>query len=317
MAEEESSSRFGKKRSKILYQITGLIVALLVVAGLVMFFFIDNAFDRLIEKSVDKLVEEQAKTITNALEYMAGQEVELVLGEIMDYDPQELIAMFTTSFQEGEMNEVQMKGNERLKEWVETGVLGLEMIIEVTLAMPPVISETTVVSSSDESFVFGTLPDSIDSAIEEGKSYVYFEDGLPELGLEGEYLVSLYDMSQVSSVLSSYWGVHFVPMQDAVAEIESFYNDEKNRATLIIASILGGTILIVILITFFVLSFLIRKQITEPIDELSAAAEEVMEGNLDVEIEVREGEEFEGLKRTFKEMVESIRRFIAKSTGEE
>jgi len=61
----------------------------------------------------------------------------------------------------------------------------------------------------------------------------------------------------------------------------------------------------------------IGKRITRPIDELSAAAEEVMEGNLDVEIEVRRGEEFEGLKRAFKDMVESFRRYIAKSVGEE
>jgi hypothetical protein len=42
-----------------------------------------------------------------------------------------------------------------------------------------------------------------------------------------------------------------------------------------------------------------------------------MEGNLDVEIIVREGEDFEGLKRVFKQMVDSIRLMIERSTGEE
>jgi len=70
-------------------------------------------------------------------------------------------------------------------------------------------------------------------------------------------------------------------------------------------------------ISFFVLSYLIRRRITEPIDELAAAAEEVVQGNLEVEVKVHEGGEFEGLERAFKEMVESFRKYIARSTGEE
>jgi nitrogen fixation/metabolism regulation signal transduction histidine kinase len=41
-----------------------------------------------------------------------------------------------------------------------------------------------------------------------------------------------------------------------------------------------------------------------------------MKGNLDVDIEVHEGGEFEGLERAFKEMVESTKRLIARSVGE-
>ena len=39
-------------------------------------------------------------------------------------------------------------------------------------------------------------------------------------------------------------------------------------------------------------------------------------GNLDVNIEVHEGEEFEGLQYAFREMVESFRAFMAKAVGE-
>jgi len=42
-----------------------------------------------------------------------------------------------------------------------------------------------------------------------------------------------------------------------------------------------------------------------------------MEGNLDVDVEVHKGGDFENLERAFKEMVDSIRKYIAKSTGEE
>jgi len=141
MAKEGKPARFGKKRSRILYQIAALIVVLLVIAGLVIFFVIDNAFDRLIEKSTDKLVEEEAKTINNALEYLAEGMVEGVAGDIAASDPQELQQIFLTSFQNKELNELQEAAITMLKELVDTGVLGVELIIEATLPMPPVLEE--------------------------------------------------------------------------------------------------------------------------------------------------------------------------------
>jgi nitrogen fixation/metabolism regulation signal transduction histidine kinase len=49
------------------------------------------------------------------------------------------------------------------------------------------------------------------------------------------------------------------------------------------------------------------------VDELSAAAKEVMEGNLDFEIEIYKGEEFEGLKYAFKELLDAFRSIISQS----
>lgn len=70
--------------------------------------------------------------------------------------------------------------------------------------------------------------------------------------------------------------------------------------------------LIVIAISYLYFSYLIRREITKPIEELEQVATEVMDGNLDVELEVREGEEFENLKRSFMAMVESIRSIIGR-----
>ena len=42
-----------------------------------------------------------------------------------------------------------------------------------------------------------------------------------------------------------------------------------------------------------------------------------MEGNLDIDIVVHQGGEFEGLETAFKEMVESFRVYIARSIGED
>ena len=106
-------------------------------------------------------------------------------------------------------------------------------------------------------------------------------------------------------------------MTAEITSIYDFNNEERNRANLMLAGILAGSIAIIILITFFFLNHLLRKQITQPADELSTAAEEVMRGDLDVQVVVQEGEELEELKRAFNEMVDSLRRFIARSVGEE
>ena len=76
-----------------------------------------------------------------------------------------------------------------------------------------------------------------------------------------------------------------------------------------------GTLIVLVLLTFLALSFLIRRQITRPANDLSAAAEQIMDGSLDVEIPIREGEELESLKHLFREMVEGFRMLIARATS--
>jgi methyl-accepting chemotaxis protein len=107
------------------------------------------------------------------------------------------------------------------------------------------------------------------------------------------------------------------PFSEEIARIDDFYSSERNRVSLILALVIGGGIVFIFLITFFILRRMIYKQITQPIDELTGMAEEVMEGNLDVEIAVREGKEFETLKRAFKEMIGSVRSMLGKSVGRE
>jgi len=321
MAEKKESKGLGRKRSRILYEITGLIVLLMIIMGVLSFLFINSAFDRLIDKSVDKLVEEQGKLIHSGLVYVAEAEAEAIIGDFEAYTSEELIEMTMASMETGEPNELGMKAIERLQDLVARGVLGLELVIEVTMPSPPLMDEAMINISNDEDLLFAEVPAEILAAIEEaeagGESYVYLEEGLPALGLEGEYLMSLYNMSALSPLMRGTWGVHFVSMQEAVGDINDFYASEKNRSTAIIGGIIGGFVILIILITFFVLSYLIRRQITDPIDALAEAAGEVMEGNLDVAVEVHEGGDFENLERAFKEMVDSISKYIAKSTGEE
>jgi nitrogen fixation/metabolism regulation signal transduction histidine kinase len=267
------------------------------------------------------VVEEQAATIDSGLKYVAEKESEAILGDLTQLSMEELVETSREAVVTGEPSEFAVNAAKRMKKLVADKVLGLAMVLDISMANPPIVPEDYIMVSTDDKFMMQKPPeallDAIAEAEKEGKTYVYLEDGMPELGLEGEYLLSLYDMSKLNPLFSGQWGAHFVPMHEAVASIEDFYSSEKDRAMLIIGLIILGSVLLVILITFFVLSSLIRRQITEPIDTLSAAAAEVMEGNLDVEVEVHEGGDFEGLERAFREMVESIRKYIARSIGED
>jgi HAMP domain-containing protein len=99
--------------------------------------------------------------------------------------------------------------------------------------------------------------------------------------------------------------------------MRGFYGQEKHDVYIMLIPVMAGALIALILLTFLAMSFFIRRNITRPVEELSTAAEQVMQGNLDVEIPVREGEELEGLEQAFREMVESLRKLIARSTEED
>ncbi len=320
MDDRRESLELKSKRSRILYEITGLVVILMIASGLLTFFFVNSAFGRLVDKSVDKVIEEQAATIDSGLRYVGAKETEAVMGDLSQLSMDELMESTRTTIETGGSSEFVTNATARMKKLVEDDVLGMDLVLDIILANPPFIPEDIIIVSTDDEYAMQKPPDAVLAAIEEaeaeGKTYVYLEEGIPEIGLDEEYLVSLYDVSEINPLFTGNWGVHFVSMHEAVAGIEEFYASEKTRATWIIALIIGGSVLLVIVITFFILSYLIRTRITQPIDRLSMAAGEVMGGNLDIEVRVHEGSDLEELERAFKELVESIRKIIAKSVGE-
>ena len=173
-----------------------------------------------------------------------------------------------------------------------------------------------MILASDESLIYNwQVPQYVLEAIDNGDSHIYKEDGIPELGLQGEYLITFNEVigeGQFDGI-----SISVKSMGEEVDALNAFFSDEQNKINLIMGLVLFGSIILVVLITFFILSYLIRKRITEPVDELALAAEQVNEGNLDVEIEVHEGGEFEGLERAYKEMVEGWRKIMERSIGEE
>jgi methyl-accepting chemotaxis protein len=317
MAEVEKSkdTGFKRKRSKILYEITGLIVVVLVISGLVTFFLVRNSQNELIDKSVDKLIETESNDITSALDYLTQKEVEsgMATTGLEDFD----IAQFLADMQQKKLTGYQESTAEVMKRMVDSGFFDLEYYF---LIVPPssFTPEPFVLVSSDVNMIYDwEVPGYMTEAMEAGEPYLLLEEGIPELGLEGAQLMIL--LTQESPIIKGFYftSVCVIPMQERIDAINAFYSEERNNVSLTLGLSVFLSILAVVIITFFVLNYLIRKRITEPIDQLAAEAGEVMEGNLDVEVEVHEGGEFQGLERAFKEMVESIRKYIIRSTGEE
>ncbi len=303
--------KFRKARSKIIYEITMLIVVVVLISGVATFFLVRASQDRLVEKSKDKLVETEAGNISSSFNYIVAMQTPVILEKAQGVG----MAEYAAAFAQKRLTEAQEFVSDIEAEIIESGALGLERNLLI-INRWQMITASFLFASSDQSMIYNwDVPAYISDAIDEGTPYILMEQGIPELGLEGEYLMVIKKLEDPQlGYVAGFVGIK--PMHDEIASIASFYSDEKQNLSLVLASVIGGSLIVVIILSFFVLNYLIRKRIIEPIDELSAAAEQVMEGNLDVDIEVREGEEFEGLKWAFKEMVESFRAFMAKAVGE-
>lgn len=303
------SDRFRRKRSGILFLITGLIVVVFIAFGLVSMLLFRSSEERLIGKSIDRMIETEMQNLVSASSYIAELLLPAFEERIGGASPTELVKALLNK----ELSEGQTFIIEEMKRMVASGLFELE---SVSIVMPPspLNAEPLVIAASDESLIYEwAVPGYVMDIIEEGGGYIYREDGFPEFGLQGPHAV-IAD-AQISPTSGTEVGYLFVkPMSEEVAEIDAFYDEERNRTSTMLWLTLAVSVLAAAAISFFVLSLLIRKRITRPIDEIAATAEEVMEGNLDVEVAVHEGGEFEGLERAFKEMVESFRRFIERST---
>ncbi len=299
-------------KARILYLITGLVIAVFVAYGLVTWFTFRGSQNRLVEKSRDKLIQTQVDSIKSTTEYLSSLFVPMFNQKLGELKPQEIANAFANK----EISEAQRDLNAELKKVAELRIQG-QVALLVILMPTPLNPEPLVILSSDESLVYTwKVPDYLVQAIEDGEPYIWLEDGVPELSLQGQHVLVLnrYDDPRTGSTTVS---VSVKSMGEELAEMEGFFDQEQNRINLILGLVVVGSVVVVFVITFFVLSYLIRRRITEPVEELAAAAKEVMEGNLEVEVKVHEGAEFEILERAFKEMVESFRKYIARSVGEE
>jgi HAMP domain-containing protein len=307
--------RRGWMRSGTLYYIVCFLVAIFLLATLADFLFFDHRQNVLIDKTVNRMIEQVAVdfsgvsvTVRNVVDPMVMEKLEE--GSLPEITESEQVQNILNK----EMNAYVDFYNNFCKDVVSKGFLGLEKIV-VIMAGPLFPGGAMVVVSDDPDLVFKwSVPGYLIDAMKDGKSYVYMPDGIPELGLEGEQVIAIKTFTTMG-FLHSYMGIK--SMHGEVAEMRGFYGDEKNKIYLMMAPILAGSLLLLFLLTFLVLSFLLYRNITKPVEELQAAAARVMEGDLQVEVPIRKGEELEGLKNAFQEMVSSFRLLIDRSVEEE
>jgi len=312
MGNHKKGSRYERARSRILIQTTMLIAIVVILVGIGTFFLLRNSQQNLADKFINSLVQAESRNLSSSYDYIAQILFPEYVEEFGATDPMEL----SRDLQEGRLSDIQKILNADLKGMIDSGFLELEevqIIVEPSAFTP----EAFIFASSDESLVYNLdVPEYIASALEEGDTYIWREDGAPELGLEDEYLVTIGRVESPFSAGLYFAYVGYKPMHEEVTAITDFFDDEVSSANLMLATVLGLSIVLILLVSFFLLNYLIRKRITEPIDELSADVEEVMQGDLDVDIMVHDGGEFEGLQLAFKEMVEGFRGYIARSVGE-
>ena len=302
-----------RKRARILYEITILLIIIMLVYGLATFFLIRNSQERLIDKSIEHLVEVEAENYRSTFDYAIQIMIPAYLERFEQMDLQEL----SSAMAQKRIIDMQDAVNADMQAMIDAGFGELS---EIMIVLPPsqYVPEAMVWASTDEGLIYQwEVPEYLIEAMEEGTQYILMEDGVPELGLEGEYIITIEEIPDPLSFGMSFSYLGFISIQEETAAIREFYNQESRRASVYLAAILIGSIIIVILIIFFFLNHLIKKQITEPMDELSAAAERVMQGNLDVQVGIEDGEELESLKRAFNEMVESFRKYVPRSPGQE
>ena len=307
---DETKDRAKRGRSRVLYEITALLVVMLVASGLVTFFVVRRSQQHLNNESKEKVIQAEINNISSFFNYLTSYLATEVLERSLAIPWEE----HTQHFAEGTLSSVQIYLTGMFKEMAASETLGIDKYILIIDEWKGINVEF-VYSSSDESLIYEwEVPEYLLEAVSEEFDYLYLEEGVPELDLEGEYLLVMERFEDPALDYKAFvLGVK--PMAESIASIEDFYGKESRATSLILGLVVGISLFVVIIIVYLILSYLIRKRITEPIDELATSAEEVMIGNLDVEIKVREGSEFEGLAKAFKEMVDGIRKLIDKSVG--
>lgn len=302
-----------KSRSKILWQITALVLSVFLITVTAIALVYNTSTHELIEKSKNDLIETQVKTASSAFRSLSDILNTLITERFGSGDT---AAEFANGIISKKENKATVEANAILKNIAKQGLVGDGYLVVVLPKFPPLIKEPTVFVSNEDDLMFESVPESVYSILESGKQYGLIEAGLPEWGLKGEQLVIYRKMKTNYAGGVTVYAVGIKPVQGDIDRVYKTYDQESNKINLLIAVVSACSLLFLFVITFFVLRHLINSRITKPIDELSEAAEQVMEGDLDIEVPVKEGEEFESLKKVFNEMIKSFRSLISRSTGE-
>lgn len=309
----KKDSRSTRARSKILWQVTALVLVIFIISVVIIGLFNYRSTNTIIKESKNRLISTQGKAIRSGYTFSNKLFIEILLSEIPELTGK--VSELTTAVMSKTLTPILETANQMSKEYVEQGAMGIELTAVVLPAFPPTIPEPMVIISSNEDLVFTDVPPSVQEIIDSDKGYGFLENGIPEWGLKDEQLVAVTteggDLTGGQIEVSS---VGVKPVHDEVQSINDFYNEQKRNSSTVLIIVAFVALAVLCLVTFFVLSFLIRTRITRPIDELSDAAEKVLEGDLDVQVPMKQNEEFANLKKAFNEMIKHIREIVTRST---
>ena len=159
--------------------------------GLVTYFVFRASENRLIDKSIDKLKQTEAENISSSYTYLMDLLTPQLEQAGLQSSPQDIV----NSVLNKEASDIQIYVSGELAKMVDSGMLGLSKNIFIFETWP-VSKDPFVFASSDASLVSKwDVPDYLNQAINAGDSYIWMEDGIPELGLEGEYLMVVVQWS--------------------------------------------------------------------------------------------------------------------------
>lgn len=315
MSKNPSTKRQQKTGSGILLQILALVLIVFIISGVVSLAFYLSSTDELTRKSKDKMIASKAEDMSSGFGYIANDFIEQIT------DSLGITGVSITDFADAVMNKklltVQVEGNSIMKKVADKGVMEAELLIGVIPPVPPAIPDPVIIVSSNDKLVYSDVPDEVYEILRSGDSYGIIKDGIPEWNMKGETLVVFkeFALSGDGEINAPVYACAIRSIEGDIKEIDGYFNTEKRKINILMVVVIASFSVVLFIIIFVVLRYLIRSKITRPIDELSEAAEKVMEGDLDVEVPVREGEEFTSLKNAFNEMLKSIRMIISKSTG--
>ena len=313
MGKSTRSRGWGNSRSAILLRITILISVVMLLAGAGTFLLLRNSQRNMVDGCIENLVQTEVGNFSESYNYIGNLLSPIYAVKFKDIPESDLFY----SLQHQEISELQHELNGDLAQMVDSGFMGLEEVM-VVLPPSPLMSSPLVLASSDPGLVYKcALPDDLVDALSEGRSFIWRENGFPELGLEGECLASVGSVESPLFKGMSYAYIGFKPMGGQVAAIRSFYDEQVRSANIKLGLMLEGSIIAIILVIFLLLNYLLRRRLTGPIEKLSEAADRLAEGDLDVNIEVHRGSAIEGLELAFRALVENLRRYVSMSVGED
>lgn len=316
MGKVSSSGKRKKTGSKILLQILVLVLTVFIISGIVSLVFYLRSTSSLTQKSKDKVISSKAEDMSSGFGYVADVITEQIQKNLGIASAN--VADLANSIMNKQLLPFQVQAIDSMQAVVDKGVLGTELLLAVIPPIPPAVPEPLIMVSNNEKLVYSDVPEEIYEILKGTKTYGILKNGIPEWNVKGETLVIFKEISmgETGGMSTTVYATAVRSIEGDVTEIDGYFNTEKKNINILMTVVIVSFSIVLFIIIFVVLNYLIRSKITRPIDELADAAEKVMEGDIDIEVPVREGEEFANLKKAFNEMLKSIRDIISRSTGD-